>query len=454
MRLKRDSVLIVEAISAEDIGKLPDNSIAESLVRLPGLAGQRLNGCQQVISIRGLAPDFSTALLNGRQQVSAGDNRGVEFDQYPSELLSGMAGARGVLFPDSSGGLPAAETTLAEALQARDYATGLVGKWHLGHLPKFLPTRHGFDRFFGLLYSNDMRPENEHWDYARENFPPLPLFDGEAAIEQSPDQALLTRRFTAKAIEFIERHQARPFFLHLAYTAPHTPLAVSAPRAGKSKRGLYGDVVEELDWSVGEIVGTLRRLGLGENTLVFFTSDNGPWGWRGLDGGSAGLLRGAKGSPWEGGFRVPANVSTAAVASALDLFPTLISLSGAGLADHADLDGVSLLPTLTSGQAVRDELFYYSLGDLLAYRHGPWKLLPQAPDSWPGEEREGGRPLLFDIEQDPSEKHNLADKHPETLARLGALAEQHRQTLMNTPSKIDGILPQYQDAYTEYHADP
>ena len=223
MRLKRDSVLIVEAISAEDIGKLPDNSIAESLVRLPGLAGQRLNGCQQVISIRGLAPDFSTALLNGRQQVSAGDNRGVEFDQYPSELLSGMAGARGVLFPDSSGGLPAAETTLAEALQARDYATGLVGKWHLGHLPKFLPTRHGFDRFFGLLYSNDMRPENEHWDYARENFPPLPLFDGEAAIEQSPDQALLTRRFTAKAIEFIERHQARPFFLHLAYTAPLGP---------------------------------------------------------------------------------------------------------------------------------------------------------------------------------------------------------------------------------------
>ena len=151
---------------------------------------------------------------------------------------------------------------------------------------------------------------------------------------------------------------------------------------------------------------------------------------------------------------MPANVSTAAVASALDLFPTLISLSGAGLADHAGLDGVSLLPTLTSGQAVRDELFYYSLGDLLAYRHGPWKLLPQAPDSWPGEELEGGRPLLFDIEQDPSEKHNLADKHPETLARLGALAEQHRQTLMSTPSKIDGILPQYQDAYTKHHADP
>ena len=433
---------------ADDLGYGDLGSFGHPTIRTPNLDLLAREGMRftQFYAAASLCTPSRAGLLTGRRPVR-----------------SGMMGARGVLYPDSSGGLPAAETTLAEALQARDYATALVGKWHLGHLPEFLPEQHGFDYFFGLPYSNDMRPENEHWDYARENFPPLPLLEGASAIERSPEQALLTRRFTAKAVEFIERHQEQPFFLLLSYSAPHTPLAVSAERAGTSKRGLYGDVVEELDWSVGAVVETLRRLDLSERTLVFFTSDNGPWNWRGLDGGSAGLLRGAKGSPWEGGFRVPAiawmpgtvpaNVTSSALASALDLFPTFAGMAGLQPAAHSGLDGFDLLPALTGAEATRDELLYYHLGNLRAYRQGAWKFFPQSPDSWPGEERESGRPLLFNIERDPSEKHNLADQHPERLARLAARLAEFRRMAPQTPSHLESILPEHQEAYARYRAD-
>ena len=379
-------------------------------------------------------------------------------------IRNGMTGQRGVLFPDSDGGLPATETTLADALRAQGYATALIGKWHLGHLPEYLPNNHGFGYFFGLPYSNDMRPENEHWDYARQNFPPLPLMENGRTIELSPDQGGLTRRFTEQAVEFIESHATRPFFLYVPYTAPHTPLAVSAERAGESRRGLYGDVVEELDWSVGEIVGTLRRLGLGETTFVIFTSDNGPWAWRGTHGGSTGLLRGAKGSPWEGGYRVPAiawmpgtvpaDAASGALATTLDLFPTILGMSGADLAAYVDIDGLDLLPTFTGRRPVRDEVHYYGSTELVAYRQGPWKLFLRDPNPWSdADENELGElPWLFNVEVDPSEQHNVAAQHPRIAARLGTAARRHEESLAHTPSRIEGILPEYREQFENYQA--
>ncbi len=377
-------------------------------------------------------------------------------------VRSGMAGDRGVLFPDSAGGLPATETTLAEALGQRGYATAMIGKWHLGHLPQYLPMEHGFDHFFGIPYSNDMRPEQD-WDYAQENFPPLPFMDGGEVIERSPDQSRFTERFTRRALEFIEANRTRPFFLYLPYTAPHTPLAISAERAGKSRRGLYGDVVEEVDWSAGRIVATLESLGLAENTLVIFSSDNGPWGWQGVNGGSAGLLRGKKGSPWEGGFRVPAiawmpgtvpaNTLSESIVSMLDLMPTFLSLSGADSDANGleGLDGVDVSDSLLAAQPVRDEMFYYRSTDLIAYRRGPWKIFIRDPDPWTDEYGEEDIPLLFNVETDPSEQFNIAPDHPQLIEALSARAAAHMDSVAEIPSELDRILPEFQESFDRYN---
>ncbi|MCH8963141.1 MAG: LLM class flavin-dependent oxidoreductase, partial [Bacteroidetes bacterium] len=220
-------------------------------------------------------------------------------------IRSGMVNDRfRVIFPPSEGGLPADEITLAEALKTAGYTTACFGKWHLGHQPEHLPPNQGFDHYFGVPYSNDMSaviyPHLEERGYT-----PLPLVRGTETIEEEPDQRLLTRRYTEEAIQFIRDNKDRPFFLYLPHTFPHVPLFASDAFEGKSPRGLYGDVVEELDWSTGQILATLRDLGLAENTFVFFTSDNGPWLTEKLEGGSAGLLKDGKGTTWEGGMRVP-----------------------------------------------------------------------------------------------------------------------------------------------------
>ena len=375
-------------------------------------------------------------------------------------IRNGMAGRRGVLFPDSSGGLPATETTIAEALKAHGYATATVGKWHLGHTPQYLPTAHGFDEYFGIPYSNDMRPEN-NWAYASENFPVLPLMEGTEVIERIHDQSLLTERYTQRAIEFIEANRSQPFFLYLPYTAPHVPLMVTPERAGTSKRGLYGDVVEEIDWSVGEIAAALERLGLAENTLVIFTSDNGPWGWAGLDGGSAGLLRGRKGSPWEGGFRVPAivwmpgtvpaNVASDALGTTMDLFPTFLNMAGADASGYSSLDGIDITETFLELRAVRDRVIYYRQEDFVAYRHGAWKLFVNDPNPWSDEIQESDLPLLYNLEVDPSEAFNVAKENPEVVARITTLADAHENSVEMVPSQLIGILPEFQEEYDRYH---
>ena len=278
-----------------------------------------------------------------------------------------------VLFPYSKTGLNPEEITIAEILGDRGYATGCIGKWHLGHHNKFLPTRQGFDYYFGIPYSNDMGGVN----YKRQNFkaPPLPLLRGEELIEESPDQRYLTRRYTKEAVRFISENRERPFFLYVPHSMPHRPIAASERFRGKSPHGLYGDVIEEIDWSVGEILAAIENAGLDDNTLVMFTSDNGPvirearlLGYR---SGSAGPLRGNKNTTWEGGMRepcimrwpgkIPKDAVCRELATAMDIMPTFTGLAGAGPPTDRIIDGKDIWPRISRRPRAKTphEAFYY-----------------------------------------------------------------------------------------------
>jgi arylsulfatase A-like enzyme len=357
---------------------------------------------------------------------------------------------RRVLFPDSRYGIPASELTLAEALQAEGYATACIGKWHLGHLQPYLPLQNGFDYYFGIPYSNDMRPENP--GAAKRGDPPLPLMEQNEVIEAGVDQHFLTPRYTEKATAFIRQHKSEPFFLYFPHTFPHIPLYASPAFEGKSRRGLYGDVVEELDWSVGEILKVLEEEGLAENTLVFFTSDNGPWLVMNERGGSAGLLREGKGCTWEGGMREPAiawwpgtipagRVSTE-LATTMDLFPTSVKLAGGQLPDDRTYDGFDLLPVLKGeGRSEREEVVYYLGEEIYAYRKGPWKIHYKTLTPYRGQKAEShDPPLLYNLETDPSEQRNVAETHPEVVAALEAATEAHRATVERVPSQLEARI--------------
>ncbi|MDZ4700813.1 MAG: sulfatase, partial [Rhodothermales bacterium] len=353
-------------------------------------------------------------------------------------VRSGMAGeTRRVLFPDSKLGLPAEEITLAEALKESGYATAAIGKWHLGHLPAYLPTANGFDYYFGIPYSNDMdrvvggewqdpfwEPKSEYWN--------VPLMRDEEIIEQPADQTTITRRYTEEAIQFIQEHRDGPFFVYLAHSMPHVPLFTSDAFAGASRRGLYGDVIEELDWSVGQVLNTLRQEGLAENTLVFFTSDNGPWLVFDTHGGSAGLLRGGKGMTWEGGMRepslawwpgtiAPGQVSTA-LTSTMDYFTTALELAGRDVPADRVIDGRSLLPILRgdTDREIRDTYFFYRGTTLQAVRKGSWKAHYITRWEYEADDQrmEHNPPMLFNLDEDPSEQYDRAALHPEILADL------------------------------------
>lgn len=342
--------------------------------------------------------------------------------RYP--LRAGVPAAS-VFFPDSKTGLPPEQLTIAEVLKSRGYATTCIGKWHLGHLPKFLPTAQGFDSFFGLPYSNDMHR-------AQRNDPPVPLMRDGKIVEQPADQSTLTKRYTEEAVKFIETNAERPFFLYLPHTFPHVPLAASDAFRGKSKAGLYGDCVEEIDWSTGQILQALRRLKLDENTLVVFTSDNGPWLKQGKDGGSSGPLRDGKGTIFEGGMRVPgimrwtgripAGSTCRELATIMDLLPTAARLSGAELKAHHVLDGKDILPLLESPASAKspyEAFFYHNRQGLNAVRSGKWKL-----------HLNGG--ALHDLESDIGERTDVSDQNPEAVQRLRKLAEDFRATLPTT----------------------
>ena len=373
-------------------------------------------------------------------------------------LQTGMYGKRSVLFPDNAGGLDPKEVTIASALKKNGYKTACIGKWHLGHLKKYMPLNHGFDSFYGIPYSNDMRPEGK-WDYARDNFPPLPFLDGHDTIGVSLDQGNFIEMFTQKSVDFLHQNKNNPFFLYLAHTAPHTPLVLTDENKDLSMRGAYGDVVEEVDRSVGKILKTLKDLKIAENTFVIFTSDNGPWGWANINGGSSGLLKGNKGSVYEGGYRVPAiawmpgsvpQVTTTALASTLDFFPTMINMAG-GEYDDQSLNGIDISKTFLDNIHVRTDVHYYRQDTLIALRHKEWKMYIKDPNPWDDGFTQKDMPLLYNVEHDPSEKYNIAKENSEIVKVLNDLASEHIQSVLKTPSQYDEILPSYQSAYNEYN---
>jgi len=327
-----------------------------------------------------------------------------------------------VLYPGSPTGLNPEEVTIAEALKPAGYATAIIGKWHLGDQPEFLPTRQGFDYYFGLPYPNNMGVKNP-----RHKFPPLPVLRGETVIETEPDQAYLTKRYTEEAIAFIEKNRNRPFFLFLAHTMPHDPLAVSPRFAGKSNNGLYGDVIEELDWSVGEILKTVARLKIDDQTLILFTSDNGGDERR---PGTNGPLRGGKMSTFEGGLRVPCIIRWPGklrggqvcdeLTTGLDLMPTFLRLAGVPLPSDRIIDGVDIWPVLSScAPSPRKVFYYYALGDLQAVRAGKWKLHVSPKAS----------PELYDLVQDVGETTDVASQSPGVVRRLQELLEQAKEDI-------------------------
>ena len=433
------------------------------------------------------ARDFETPNLDRMA------NEGVRFtDFYVSQavcsasraaLLTGCycnrVGIQGALMPWDTQGIHGDEETIAEVLKKKGYATGIFGKWHLGHQRKFLPLQHGFDEYLGLPYSNDMWPvdyDGTHVDQEdpgplrwRLRYPFLPLIEGNetiARLKTQADQDALTSRYTERAVGFIDRHAEEPFFLYVPHSMPHVPLGVSDKFRGKSEQGMYGDVMMEIDWSVGEILRALKKNGLEENTLVVFTSDNGPWLNFGNHAGSAAPLREGKGTMWEGGARVPCimrwpgtigpgRVCTQ-MAATIDLLPTLAAIAQAPLPEKK-IDGVNILGLLRGepGANPREHYFFYYRAELQAVRQGKWKLhfphgylsyegVEPGKDGWPGPRigRQTGLEL-YDLENDIGEKRNVAGRYPEVVERLQRLGKKARAELGDslTNQKGAGVRP-------------
>lgn len=375
--------------------------------------------------------------------------------RYP--IRSGMcSNNRRVLFPEDKGGLPDSEITIAENLSESGYVTMHVGKWHLGIHEGSRPTDQGFDHSFGIPYSNDMDPREgiKHREDAGNQNPPadgwnVPLLRDNEVVERPADQTTLTKRYTEESIRFINEADDKPFFLYLAHTMPHVPLFASPEFHGKSRAGRYGDTVEEIDWSTGQILDHLRESGLAKNTLVFFTSDNGPWLVMNDEGGSAALLRDGKGSTWEGGMRVPAIAwmpgkieprTTSIVASALDLFPTSLALGGAPLPEEAVIDGRNLAPFFLEGKLPPKKPFFFYRGkELFACRLGQWKAHFKTR---PAYEREGAQPhdppLLFHLGRDPSEKRPrpMGPVTKPVHAEIKAAVAAHQATIVEVPDQF------------------
>ena len=342
-----------------------------------------------------------------------------------------------VIGPSCPGGLNPEEKTVAKLLKERGYATMCIGKWHLGDQPEFLPTRHGFDHYVGLPYSNDMGGAGKKAAEGKAKRPPLPLLRDEKVIEAPADQDKLTALYTREAVSFITANKDKPFFLYLPHTAVHVPLHPGREFDGKSGNGRFSDWVEEVDWSVGQILQTLRDLQLDKNTLVLFTSDNGPWLIQGKAGGVATPLRGGKGSCWEGGMREPtlawwpgriATKSTCdAVMSEIDILPTLVTLAGGTAPTDRKIDGLDVWPLL-SGQtreSPHEALYYFSGNHLEAVRSGPWKLIHDQ---------------LYNLDRDIGEQTDVAAQNPDVVKRLQALMARMGDDLGVT-DKGPGVRP-------------
>jgi arylsulfatase A-like enzyme len=391
------------------------------------------------------------------QPVCSASRAGLLTGCYPNRI-----GISGALFPHDSIGIADAEWTMAEMLKEKGYATAIFGKWHLGHHRQFLPLQHGFDEYFGIPYSNDMWPievdgtrsKPDDW---RSRYPDLPLIEGNETVELITGldgQDGLTTRYTEKAVDFIRRNKGKPFFLYLPHSMPHIPLGVSDKFRGQSEQGFYGDVMMEIDWSVGELQKALRENGLEDRTIVVFTTDNGPWLKFGNHAGSSGGLREGKTTSWEGGQRVPCIVKWPQrvpkgtvcnkLASTIDFLPTFASIINAPLSGNK-IDGVSLLPLLEGdlNATPREDLYYYyGKNHLNAVRKGNWKLVfPHTYRSYestvPRNDGYAGKRVsvhldsleLHNLMRDPGERYNVIDLYPGMVEELLVVAERARDEL-------------------------
>ena len=432
--VKRPNIVF---IYTDDLGYGDIGAFGADDIKTPHIDSLAIDGAKftQFYNVAPVCTPARAGLLTGR---------------YPIRM-----GIHHVFFQSSYTGMPENELTLAEHLKPAGYATGIIGKWHLGHHEKYLPLNQGFDEFFGIPYSNDMSP--------------LPMMRGNDYIEPHIDQTRLTKRLTQEAVNFINAKSGQPFFLYLAHPMPHVPLFRSEAFENVSDRGAYGDVIQELDWSVGEVLAALEDNDLTNNTLVVFSSDNGPWLFMGKDGGSAGPLRNGKGTTFEGGVRtpllarLPGTIAPGLVietpASMVDWFPTLSAMAGAETPPASKIDGQDLAP-LWRGDTlpVKDRtIAFYSHGKLEAIRKGPWKLKqPYDSDTIPipapvrfflkGEVGlKSHSTLLFNLDEDPGETRNLAGKHPEQVKRL-------RAELTNFETRIGDVPPSLTDAELKIEA--
>jgi arylsulfatase len=400
------------------------------------------------------------------QAVCSASRAGIMTGCYPNRV-----GISGALMPDAKIGLNPNEETIAEVLKKRNYKTAAIGKWHLGYQPEFLPMQQGFDEYLGLPYSNDMWPVNYDGKPAEENsnkarYPVLPLIEDNDKIREIrtlDDQSELTTLYTERAVRFIGANKKNPFFLYLAHSMPHVPLAVSAKFKGKSEQGLYGDVIMEIDWSVGEVMKALEKNGLEKNTLVIFTSDNGPWLNFGNHAGSTGGLREGKGASFEGGQREPCIMNWPGhiaegticnkLASTIDILPTLAAITNSPLPEKK-IDGVNILPLLLGDENANPRqsfLYYYRKNSLEAVRKGDWKLVFAHPgrtyigfkpgvDGFPGGTNENFpyEEGLYDLRRDPGERFDVKEYYPEVVAELKKLADEAREDLGDDIQKAEG----------------
>jgi arylsulfatase A len=413
----------------DDMGYADIGTFGSKTIKTPNIDRMAAQGVRFTSFYAG-APNCSpsrAAMLTGRYPVRYGVND--------------------VFFPESYAGLPQSENTIPEMLRQRNYRSIAIGKWHLGHRSGYLPTDRGFDSFFGAPYSNDMR------NYV--------LMRDEQVIEQAPDQRPLTGRFTDAAIEFATSDKSRPFFIFLSYPMPHVPLLPSAPFEGRSEGGLYGDVMEEIDWNMGRLMASLEKAGLSKNTLVIFTSDNGPWVEMGSQGGSAGPFRGGKHTTFEGGMRVPmiahwpgtipAGSRNDDVASLIDLFPTFLAMARIEPPKDVAIDGADITGLLKGLGPVRSErpFAYFLNGQLGALRIGDWKIkLPwggRMPNllkyQWPGGEA-AHDVLLFNLKKDPGETTNLAASHPEKRMEMEQAAKNFMDGMGTLPPRVEAQIIQ------------
>jgi arylsulfatase A len=456
---------------ADDLGYGDLGSYGHPYIRTPNLDALAAEGQRwtDFYVAAALCSPSRGALLTGR---------------YP--VRTGLYGRRiGVMFPDDTVGMPEHERTMAEALRERGYATTIIGKWHLGDAPDFLPTRHGFDSWTGIPYSNDMKwalgpsplmygelraqgradeveaalaaravsykyPRIEEWN--------APLMSSrvvngrfeDTIVAQPAPQTELTKQATEQAIAFIESNQEQPFLLYMPYTMPHTPVFRSEAFVDRSLAGYYGDVIEELDWSVGQITSRLESLGLADNTLVLFTSDNGPWLTMNEHSGSAGMLRHGKSTTFEGGMRVPAVFSwpgqiepavISDIGTTLDVFATVLALAGAEPGN--DIDGVDLTRTLLeAAPGPRERFAYYRAGELRAFRKGDFKLhlITEGAYGLPPERTDHAAPLLYNLRTDVAERLDVAAEHPDIVADIMATIEAHREAMTIRPPIFDSRL--------------